>query len=395
MKFGPALLASALAACLLPASGCSPLADGTISLTDRTTVPFTLHGNHIYIRASIGGISYAFAFDTGGTESLTPELSERLHLTPVGQVEARGVGEDATRVDIVRVPRIELGSASLVGASFLVLPRLPLESPFRGAIFGGILGREFFRSLVVTIDYQNSKLTLTQPASFKADSASAHVPVSLRASGIPNIPASIDGHSGNFDVDAGSSQAVTVTQTFANGLGLASGLRAEIGRGVGGAMYGTVTRAQSLNIGGLTLHRPIVLVADSRGGVFSNEDFSGNLGSDVLRHFTVTLDVPGHTLYLDPNTNFARAFVFNRAGLTVIRSSAGWRVASVIDNSPAAKAGVLSGDVVLSLNGRDAKTLDMAAFRDMWYDKVGKRVSLTLTRNGHTFTKVFSLRELV
>jgi hypothetical protein len=46
---------------------------------------------------------------------------------------------------------------------------IDLGSPFEGLQFGGILGREFFRQLIVTIDYAHKTLTLTNPQVFRAE----------------------------------------------------------------------------------------------------------------------------------------------------------------------------------------------------------------------------------
>lgn len=233
---------------------------------------------------------------------------------------------------------------------------------------------------MVTIDYENSRLTFIQPNAFKPNAASAAVSVTISAAGIPTIQASVNGHSGNFNVDTGSGQGLTVTQQFANSSGLQKELEktveAEIGRGMGGALLGTASRARALEIAAFTLPAPVVLIAHSTNGVLADPNLSGNIGSEIMRRFTVTLDVPAGMLYLRPNSMFSQPFVYNRAGLTVFPDATGQHVTDVIAGSPAAEAGVKSGDTLISVNGLAARTLDMAGLRNVWYGAVGNHVML-------------------
>jgi predicted aspartyl protease len=386
-----------LSAGLLAASACSPLTPGTIDLASQTTVPFDLHGNHIYVRASIDGQPYAFVLDTGGVASLTPELAASLHLATTGSVAVRGVGDGSSTVQIVRVPEIDVGGLRYRDGSYLVLPGLPLESPFGGVRFGGILGRELFEKLVVKIDYQHEQLSFIQPAAFTIDPRSVALPVTMRRGAIPSVKATVDGKAGDFDIDAGSGQAVTLTQQFAESSGLerefGKSVNAEIGRGVGGALSGTVSRARMLSIATFTLLNPIVEI--SATGIFADSGFAGNIGAEILRRFTITLDVPADLLYLRPNRNYAQPFLFNRAGLSVFKDASGLHVTSIISGSPAAQAGIAVGDALVSVNGRPASRLDMAALHDIWYGRVGDRVAMRLSRKGRIVRAAFELRDLI
>lgn len=399
MNVWGAFLAVLAAAGLLCAAGCDHLAPGDLQLANSTRVPFTLHGNHIYVRASVNGAPYAFIFDSGGTASLTPDVSKALKLETTGRARVHGVGQGDVDVDLVRVSRLDIGSLSNSGATFLVLPNLPLESPFPGIEFGGILGREIFEKIVVTIDYQHSMLTFTRPADFHPDPASVPVMLTLRHGALPNIPAAIDGHAGDFDIDVGSSQALMLTPNFAESTGLSHGgarsIDDIIGRGVGGPLMGTVSRARSLQIASLTIPRPLLEIARTTSGVFAASDFSGNIGAEILRRFTVTLDAPDGKLYLRPNSDFTQPFVYNRAGINVTSEPAGARVANVIAGSPAAVAGLRPGDKVLTVNGRTASAYDMAALHDVWYGAVGSQVSVQVLRDGKTVTARFRLRDLI
>jgi predicted aspartyl protease len=375
------------------------LSPGALTLTGSTTIPFTLSGNHIFVRATLDGKPYAFVFDTGGAASLSPAAEDALALPVIGHARLGGAGSAVNDVGIVQVPEIDVGGVTYKDGAFVVLPTLGLASPFKGVPYGGLIGREIFRQLIVTIDYANSQLTFTQPAVFTAPKDGTEVALSMRRGAIPNITAAINGHSGSFDVDAGAGGSLTMTQAFAQSSGLdkefSNTLSVEIGRGVGGPMMGTVGRGRTLQIGNLQLNNLLVSVAGPGGGVFAQPDLAGNIGAEILKRFTVTLDVPDSKLFLQPNAAFSAPFIYNRAGLSVLPAGDQWTVASIVPNSPAAQAGVMAGDVVISVNGRAPADLGANGLHDAWYAAPGTVVQLVLERNGLRLTKSLTLRDLI
>lgn len=400
-SFVATTLATTLAACqrLTGTVHGQPLTAGTLTLHGSVSVPFTLSGNHIYIRASLGKTPYAFLFDTGGVASIVPEVQRALNFAVTGAVQVRGIGAATSSVEIVRVPELRFGDLSYRGGSFLVLP-LPfvLAEPIPGLRFGGILGREFFETLVTTIDYAKATLTFYEPGFFRADTAATAFPLAI-LEGHPNVQAAVNGHSGNFAVDAGARGGLTVSRRFAESSGLLNELGRTIdvviGRGVGGALAGTAARASSFSIGTLKIGDPPVTIADAGSGAFSNPDVAGNIGGETLRRFTVTLDVPNSKLYLCPNSHLGEPFAFNRAGLFSERDAGGETVVLVVPASPAALAGVLTGDTIRSVDGVDVARLNVDRVAAAWQREAGTKLTVVLERNGKPVRAAFVLRDLI
>ena len=82
------------------------------------------------------------------------------------------------------------------------------------------------------------------------------------------------------------------------------------------------------------------------------------------------------------------------AGAWLQRSSSGGvTVAEVAKGSPAAKAGLKSGDVVLAVNGYDLSDADARAMCASKADcKIGSTVTYTVLRNGATRSKSVKLK---
>ena len=371
------------------------------TVATSTTVPFRLSGNHIYLRAAVDGKTFAFVFDTGGSASLSAFAEKQLALPAVATAQINGAGNGSEALDVVVPGVASIGEAKIEKAYFLVLPaRMDLESPFAGVPFGGVLGREFFAHLVLTIDYDKQTLTLTNPPSFHADKSAAAIPMTMRNGIFPNVQATVDGSSGSFDVDAGSAQALMLTEGFANANGIVAKIprtvEAYAGHGIGGPLSGVAGRVGSLKIGNAAaLHGVVTYVVHASSGVFADAGLAGNIGGEVLRRFTVTIDVPSKTLYLAQNAAFDAPFAFTRAGLFTDDTTGAVVVERVIPGSPAQTAGMRAGDALVAIAGHPVGALSPDELRGYWMMPAGTVVQVQVRRGAQDLTFDVTLRDLL
>ena len=370
------------------------------SVAGSTTVPFRLYGNHIYVKGTVDGKSYAFVFDTGGAASLSSLAEKQLNLPVVATAQVTGVGNSTEPMGIVVPTVASLGDARLEKGYFLVLPAaIDLGSPFEGLGFGGILGREFFAQLIVTIDYAHKTLTLTNRQVFRADPNATALAMTLRSGVFPNVRAAVDGVEGSFDIDAGSPQALMLSERFANANGLVAKMPRTVeavpGRGAGGLMTGVAGRVETLSLGGAALADPVAYVIRATGGVFSAPDLDGNIGTDVLRRFTVTIDVPDKRLYLTKDDEFGAPFTFTRAGIGTDHVSGVTLIAWVIPNSPAEQVGIERGDRLVAIAGRPVATLSPDQMREYWTMPAGTTLHVAVSRAGKPLYFDLTLRDLL
>ncbi len=344
------------------------------------TVPFRLLNNHIYLMASIDGKpAVPFMFDTGATNFMDAAHAKLLGIQPQGAMAGGGFGSNVSAVGLAKVASVSVGGLTLHDQIFATSD-LASFIKVEGVDSTGLLGYEFAKRAVTTIDYAKRTMTFTKPDAFTPPAGATAVPFTFAAH-VPMVEASIDGVSGEFEIDTGSRGSVTVMHPFA----LANGLIAKYhatrtattGYGVGGPSKALLGRGGTFTIGGVTVSQPVLDVVTDSAGAAAQTHTAGNIGGDILKRFTLTLDYGHHTLYLQPNPLAAKPDVFDRAGIWVNRADDGMiAIADVTDGSAAQKAGLHAGDEILAVNSHDARAVEIYELREMFKAKPGTTVHL-------------------
>ena len=350
------------------------------------TLPFELENNHVYVDAKIDGAPVRLMFDTGSTGFLDTGAVSRLGLTAAGALPAQGAGAKIERGGLVTVAHLDLGGITFRDQ---VLGTLD-ESGFaavEGRPVDGVLGYEIAKRLVVDLDYGARRLTLSEPASFRPATGAVAVPVKFFLQ-LPEIRAKVDGIEGEFVVDTGSRASLLLLKPFVerNGLQRRYGAHREglLGWSIGGPVRGLLARAGTLEIGGVTVNRPVALIPERGPPV------DGNIGGGILRHFDVAFDYAHDRIWfrrLD-----AAPDVYDRSGLWVNRGAGGIAIVDVLPESPAARAELAVGDVILTVDGADVSSL--ADLRDRLKQAPGTMVRLTIARDGAVRPIALTLEEL-
>lgn len=303
---------------------------------------------------------FHFMVETSGAAlELNSVTRDRLGLRP------RTAGTNLTVVD---VDSIRIGGALLEGMTAVSVDGL------LGGDVDGILGLSALADLLVTIDAAAGTMTLARGA----------LPAANGRDLLPLV--AVDGYWGanhlwGIEIDAGGTPAVaTLMLQSPGGVGtgpsLAAGARFQaqpvaIGR-VMTPLMGAVDRrvgrlGGDVRIGAYTLRQPLVSVIPGPPQFPS----TWTLGAAVLRNFAITFDQKSRVVRLAradtapfPAPPSIRDFGFDASaprgpgatapGATTVRF--------VIPGSPADRAGVREGDVLLSADGRDAASLDRAAW---------------------------------
>nr|WP_316639426.1 aspartyl protease family protein [uncultured Roseateles sp.] len=267
------------------------------------TLAIELVHQHLYLPVTVNGQAARFLLDTGGINLLTPDMAARAGLATSGRLEARGPGAASSEAGFTRVSRLGLGEGLALEQQWVRVLSLGELSAFEGLSIDGLLGHEVFQRLVVQIDYPARLVTFVDPAHFTPPVAATRLPLTFYAH-FPAVQATLDGIPGQFWLDTGNRNAVTVYRPFAQehcrALGAFSADETTIGWGLGGRVMGRIARGRELRLGDLCVDSPTLTLPSREDGVTSMQGVAGNIGGAVLQNLVVTFDYLRRVVYLAP-----------------------------------------------------------------------------------------------
>jgi carboxyl-terminal processing protease len=93
-----------------------------------------------------------------------------------------------------------------------------------------------------------------------------------------------------------------------------------------------------------------------------------------------------HTVFMPPDVykemKIDTSGEFGEVGLTLARKDDALVVVTPLDDTPASRAGIKPGDRILAIDGESTRTMDVARATQKLHGPAGKRVTLTLMRQG-------------
>lgn len=365
-----------------------------------TTFPFQLINNHIYANAWINGHGpLTFIFDTGGQNILVPSTAKALGVKVEGAMPGGGVGNKVSNYGLAKVASLKVGDATFKNQVVGVLDFEPND--VEGIDIKGMVGFTVFKRFVTRIDYGKHEMTLIEPGHFNAKDAGTPIPFVFDGD-LPEIQGTFDGIPGKFQIDTGSRAALTLTGPFAKAHDLRAkypkGVVAVDGWGVGGSATGYITRGKLLTIGSVQIPNVVTSMSLQKKGAFAFPTYQGNIGGKILKHFVVTFDYANHTMYLKPiaATPLTEVGSYDRAGMWINQAKDGIKVMDVTAHGPAAAAGIKTGDLITTVDGKSATALHVYDLRDMLsHDAPGTVVHFGIQRDGATHAVAVTLRDQI
>ncbi len=367
------------------------------------TIPFHLINNHIYLDATINGHPARMMFDTGATNVLATANVRAFGLTQTGTLPGAGVGEKKQDVGLTAVPMISIGGLTIKNQIFAAFD-LGSFKAVEGVAQSGLLGYEVARRVVVTIDYAAERMSFTLPSTFNpaADLPKTAIAVPFVFNEhLPQVEGSIDGIPGKFDIDTGSRATIDVPTPFVQAHKLAEKYKAGppiiTGWGVGGPARSSPVRAGEMSLGKVVIAHPLIELSTQTKGAFATPYMAGNVGSGILKRYTLTLDYTHQILYFAANAHASDPFVFDRAGMWLVLNGTGnaAKVVEVAPNTPAAVAGIVAGDTIASIDGVSVGKLTLPVVRQRLRGASGTKLHMSLQRAGGARNVTVTLAEII
>lgn len=384
--------------------------NGTLSLiipaSGPVRIPFDLRGNHIYLRGRVNDSdSLWIVLDSGASGNvIDADVAKTIGL----EVSAMGRGQGAGGVvesGQILSATVRLPGATLAGASIAAMPLAPFKRA-SGRSMDAILGYPLLNRCVIKIDYVGRVLELMPAKSFDYKGTGTVLPLTFE-NNLPYVKAKVTlpGRKpieGKCVIDLGSTQALILAPQVIREEKVLEAITKTIearGRGVGGQVPSRAGRVERLEIGNLRFDRPITMLPvpeDAHVGAQKN-GMLGNIGTEVLRRFTVTFDYSRKRMILEPNAQFADAFEADMGGLAPRMGPDGseaLEVEWIQSASPAAEAGVRPNDLIERIDGRPALEVGVPGLKEM-FRRAGETHRLTIRRGEEKLEVELTTRRMI
>lgn len=419
---------------------------GSFNLMNRDSdkIKFKLINNLIVIPVAVNGVELSFLLDSGVSKPIIfniINLSDSLQINNSQTVYLKGLGgEGSIEALKSRQNILKIGKAINVNQEVYVIFDEGINfTPRLGVPIHGIIGYDLFKDFVVEINYSSKYIKLHNPSTYRYKRCKKCRTFDLVLSkNKPYIDGVIEMHSGTMPVklliDSGGSDALWLFENEEKGILPRDNYYFEdyLGKGLSGSVYGKRSKIKSFSLQDFSFNDVNVAFPDSTSISTARKykDRSGSISGELLKRFNIIFDYNNLKITLKKNNNFKARFHYNKSGIVleqdgirviretndnlfnkvnsnsngvdrfVLESSytysvkPAFTIVELRKDSPAEKIGLLLGDIILTVNGKNAANLKMQDINNIFSDDSGKLIRLRVDRNGILMNFEFRLEKL-
>lgn len=373
-------------------------------------IPFELHNDFIVVPVKLGGmLPLHFILDTGASNTIVihKEMTDLIGASYQRELFIQGVDRSRlVKVLLTNGVKIELQDVIANNQHLLVLDDNNIEfEKYSGARIDGILGMDIFKRFIVKIDYEMKLIFLFErkshqyntskytPIPFVHKNSKMYLNSTTDISKTGNIPV-------KWLIDSGAAMTVLFQCPESDSTVLPTHLiPGNIGKGLGGFIKGYLGNVNQVNFGEFEFKNVIgnfQTIADTLYSPENDSIIEGILGNKILKKFHLIFDYQNKFVYARPNRNFSSKIREDLSGLGIIASGYNlnqFSIEEVYDNSPAALAGLKSGDQIKKINRRNAVLLTLESVEKRLSSQEGKKIKIVIKRGEEKMKFEFYLKD--
>lgn len=339
--------------------------------------------------------SLNFILDTGsGGISLDSLTAERLDIkAEPSNRTIRGIA-GVKQVSFAYNHTLHLPGLSVTGMHFHINDYELLTSVY-GIKIDGIIGFSLLSRYIVALDYDVQQINIYSKGNM--DFPDKGIFLYPNIAGLPMQEAMVADHSSHgskFYLDTGAGLNLLFSSAFVNDSSLfAAGKQRykTVAEGLGGKRSMDITVLKKFKLGPFSFRQVPVYIFDDDYNVTAYPQLGGLIGNDILRRFNVIIDYSNSRFHLLPNKHFYDAFDYSYTGLGIYLQDQQIVVSDVIAGSPAAKAGIQEGDVLVAIENNLSNNLQ--SYKQLLMQS-GKRVRMVLTRGNDLFETTLYIQSI-
>ncbi|MFD2919782.1 aspartyl protease family protein [Terrimonas rubra] len=330
-----------------------------------TRLPITLFtGGVIVLRARLDDHpdTLNFILDTGSSGiSLDSTTTDYLKLKPTEpQKTIRGIA-GLKRVGMLNDRTLYFPGLAVDSLDFHVNDYQTLTSVY-GEKIDGIIGYSFLSRYILKINYDSAYIDVCSRGSIKYPKGGYLFRPFINT--LPVQAAAVKDNrtvQSRFLYDIGAGLCVLFSKDFIEDSAFLKKKRkvyAKQAEGLGGKIDMHITILKEFRLGPYKFKKIPVNIFDDEFNVTSYPSMGGIIGNDLLRRFNCILNYSKREFHLKPNTHYNESFDYAYSGLEMYMIDGDIQIAEVAKNSPAEKAGLKMGDVVIGVNNDFTQNLN-------------------------------------
>lgn len=255
------------------------------------------------------------------------------------------------------------------------------------AVYGeridGILGFPFISQYIICLDYDS--LTMTYFSKSNIHYPKNGTLLKPRINKLPLQQAVVkDGKKRmmNFFMDSGAGLGVLFSEQFSRDSSLPDKRKKTFytrAEGLGGSKQMRLTVLESLTFGKYHFKDVPLYIFDDIQNVTAYPKSGGLIGNEILKRFNTVFNYTANEIYIVPNSHFEEPFDYGYAGLTLHLVNDNIVVDDVVPGGPADKAGIIVGDLMLSVDRFFSGSLKL--YRSI-LQSPNKKIDVIISRDG-------------
>lgn len=412
----------------------------------KVSVKFKLINNLIVLPLKVNEKKVSFILDSGVTKTILFNITKNdsLGLNNLEKIKLQGLGKgDAAEALMSRNNSISIDNILSNDESVYVILRDYFDlSGKMGITIHGILGYDLLKNFIVKINYKTKYIHFYNPSKvqLKTCRKCEVFPLTFhRKKPYINTEIQLDTIGDKLTkvkllIDTGGSDALWLFENTKNNIQTPNLFFKDIlGEGLSGTIYGNRSRIPAIKLGAYQVNKPTVSFLDSIStkNARTIKDRNGSIGAGVLKRFIVWFDYGNQKLMLKKNGSLSNGFDYNMSGLDVIyigkqlvkerkiivsnpigkgsensktvnfissfsyKFKPSFKVRNVVENSPAAIAGLQKDDIILKINNSNATDLTLQIINQKFQERDNKKIRITVLRNEEKIRYEFYLEKKI